>query len=651
MKQGGAWLLVLELASSGCGSTVSAPRPTEPKVASGPLAIRIVYPRSLPPVLEDGVWIIRPDSGVRIESRDSAFIFGSLGRGAAQLSVNGQPVEVYPTGGWIAWLPLPKDTMASFELLASAGGDTARALFSVPLAWRYEPPAAGAWIDTTSLAPRGDRWIKSGEGLQLSLVAAEGADARIVTPAGDTIRLLPAGSLSESISAGSEAFGSGLPPGRPAQQRTRYTVYWVGPFGPDPGDIFRSAPPPPPDDPTWVKAEVILGVDTVRARWPLRAKVLDSSRPIVVTIDDDPGGTGSTDSVLPGRPLPYGTYHWFFPTGTIASVSGRWNDQVRLQLSATSAAWVDLKGVKPLPPGTLPPGGRVGSLRLLRSSGAVILRIPLAARIPFKVDEEERRLALTLYGAQADLDWIHYGEPDPLVKLVSFNQRSWDELAITVELNEPVWGYRTRWVEGGLWLEIRRPPPIDQRNPLAGRRIALDAGHPPLGAVGPTGVREADVTLAVARVARDLLLREGAEVVMVRDSDAPLSLEARTRVAERADAEILVSIHANALPDGVNPWVNNGTSVYYFHPRAVELARAIDRELVRRLGFRDLGIGRGDLALARPTWMPAVLVEGLFLMIPEQEAVLASREGQRRYAMGIVEGLKAFLRGLSGRRD
>lgn len=138
---------------------------------------------------------------------------------------------------------------------------------------------------------------------------------------------------------------------------------------------------------------------------------------------------------------------------------------------------------------------------------------------------------------------------------------------------------------------------------------------------------------------------------MVRDSDAPLSLEARTRVAERADAEILVSIHANALPDGVNPWVNNGTSVYYFHPRAVELARAIDRELVRRLGFRDLGIGRGDLALARPTWMPAVLVEGLFLMIPEQEAVLASREGQRRYAMGIVEGLKAFLRGLSGRRD
>jgi N-acetylmuramoyl-L-alanine amidase len=41
--------------------------------------------------------------------------------------------------------------------------------------------------------------------------------------------------------------------------------------------------------------------------------------------------------------------------------------------------------------------------------------------------------------------------------------------------------------------------------------------------------------------------------------------------------------------------------------------------------------------------MPAALTEGLFLMLPDQEAVLASREGQQRYARGIVEGLRAFL--------
>jgi len=64
---------------------------------------------------------------------------------------------------------------------------------------------------------------------------------------------------------------------------------------------------------------------------------------------------------------------------------------------------------------------------------------------------------------------------------------------------------------------------------------------------------------------------------------------------------------------------------------------------VRHLGFRDLGIGRGDLALARPTWMPAILTEGLFMMLPDQESLLISPAGQRRYAEGLVAGTAAFL--------
>ena len=54
--------------------------------------------------------------------------------------------------------------------------------------------------------------------------------------------------------------------------------------------------------------------------------------------------------------------------------------------------------------------------------------------------------------------------------------------------------------------------------------------------------------------------------------------------------------------------------------------------------------------MVRPTWMPAVLAEGLFMMIPEQEAVLASEDGQRRYALGLMEGIEAFLRWRSGRQ-
>jgi N-acetylmuramoyl-L-alanine amidase len=65
---------------------------------------------------------------------------------------------------------------------------------------------------------------------------------------------------------------------------------------------------------------------------------------------------------------------------------------------------------------------------------------------------------------------------------------------------------------------------------------------------------------------------------------------------------------------------------------------------------RDLGMGRGDLALTRPTWMPAVLTEGLFMMIPAQEEMLTSAAGQERYARGIAAGAAAFLREWAERR-
>jgi N-acetylmuramoyl-L-alanine amidase len=260
------------------------------------------------------------------------------------------------------------------------------------------------------------------------------------------------------------------------------------------------------------------------------------------------------------------------------------------------------------------------------------------------VDEAEHEVTLTLYGVAADVDWIQYSGTDSLVEIIAFEQPDEDVTVIRVTLSRPVWGYRTRWSGHDLELEIRRPPVIDRRKPLKGRLIALDAGHPPGGAIGPTGVRERDVNLEVALRARDLLEERGARVYLTRSGDSALSLAARPRAAEAAGAEILISIHANALPDGVNPFVNNGTSVYYYHARSAPLARALDRALVAQLGFRDLGMGRGDLALARPTWMPAALTEGLFLMLPDQEAVLASREGQDRYARGLVEGLEAFLR-------
>ena len=138
--------------------------------------------------------------------------------------------------------------------------------------------------------------------------------------------------------------------------------------------------------------------------------------------------------------------------------------------------------------------------------------------------------------------------------------------------------------------------------------------------------------------------------MMTRVRDTAVELLPRTRMAERVDADLLVSIHNNALPDGVNPFTNNGTSVFYNQPHSVPLAQAVQRALVAQLGLRDLGIGRGDLALVRPTWMPSILCEGLYMIVPEQEAALRSDEGRRRYAQGVFDGLQRYLQEVAGGR-
>jgi len=195
---------------------------------------------------------------------------------------------------------------------------------------------------------------------------------------------------------------------------------------------------------------------------------------------------------------------------------------------------------------------------------------------------------------------------------------------------------------------VRRPPDIDPLNPLAGLLIAVDAGHPPGGGTGPTGLTEADANLPVARALESMLTSAGARVLMLRTDAFPVDLGSRPRLATQMNADLLVSLHNNAFPDGVNPFQNNGTSVYYYQPHSLDLAKAVQSELLAELRLRDIGIGRADLALARPTWMPSVLSETMFMMIPQQEAALRDPDVQRRIAAAHLRAIEKFLRGRTG---
>jgi N-acetylmuramoyl-L-alanine amidase len=620
--------LVLLLAACGAPRPSTIAAPAAPPV--GPLTVRVVYP----PLAADSAGML---TGA-FASGDSAFVFGSVSRSDADVLVNGEPVPVAPTGAWIAWVGLPDDTVAGFRVRAQADTLRAELTFSARLPRPFRAPDAGLWIDTTALSPAGRLWLAPGEGLRLGARASPGAALRLVVSDSVAIPLVPDG-RHPAAPWGELAFGTVAPMPR-GEATDRYAGWLTIPVGPHPGPVLAPAGGSAGAHPI---LEAVLGADTLRVAWPLSVAVLPRDRRPVAVVNDDTAGTGDTDGMLAGRPAPYGTYHWFLPNGTRAVVSGRREQQVRLQLSERTVAWVDAVDLHALPPGTPPPSGVSEAMRLRAGGASVTLRVPLPGPVPFRVDEDGRRLVVTVYGVAANADWIQYGPADPLVDRIAFDAPAADEMRVLVDLTGPVWGYRTWWAGDALLLEIRRPPRIDPRHPLRGIRVALDPGHPPAGATGPTGAYEGDVNLAVARAAVPLFERAGAEVLLVRDDSLPLGLAARTRAAEDGGADLLISIHNNALPDGVNPFANSGTSTYYFHPRAVGFAREVNRAMVRRFGFRDLGIGRGDLAMVRPTWMPAILTEGLFMMLPDQEAVLVSAAGQRAYAEALVEGAAAFL--------
>ena len=232
-------------------------------------------------------------------------------------------------------------------------------------------------------------------------------------------------------------------------------------------------------------------------------------------------------------------------------------------------------------------------------------------------------MRIQLYGAVADIDWTRYAPNDTLIECIDWQQEG-DNVLIDVTLET---------------FTLRLPYPMGRhRSPagyssttghrslglrFGGRRIAVDPGRPPAGATGPTGLREAEANLGGLRLQLQRMLQDaGATVIMTRATDTALDLGPRIVISESQDADVLISIHNNALPDGVNPFTNNGTSVFYNHEQSLALARAVQRGLVQQLGLRDLGVGRGDLALVRPTWQPSILTEGLYMIVPEQEAAL-----------------------------
>jgi len=178
--------------------------------------------------------------------------------------------------------------------------------------------------------------------------------------------------------------------------------------------------------------------------------------------------------------------------------------------------------------------------------------------------------------------------------------------------------------------------------PTVGQRVVvIDPGHggPDPGAVGIGGLREVDVIMPVAFRLAELLRQQGMQVVMTREADIDLGLEPRVQIAQRANADLFVSLHANAISLS-RPEVN-GVETFY-HSSGLELAQSIQRNILQSMGMRDRGVKQARFYVLRRTSMPSVLVEVGFVTGADDAPRLRDPEFLNRMAEAIARGILEY---------
>lgn len=312
------------------------------------------------------------------------------------------------------------------------------------------------------------------------------------------------------------------------------------------------------------------------------------------------------------------------------------------------------------------PKSNIQTVNLNKSIYGDAIIIPLNQALPYEVFQSlnPNKLVLRIYGATADTDWVSQnyrkafeGEgsntsgmqkpPPGLVESIDWKQIQDDVYELNVNLvGNRQWGHSVSYANNNLVLHIKDPPRVaSPGQSLSGLKVCVDPGHggSQPGAMGCSGISEAQINLAISLKLKKLLEERGAKVIMTRVTDKTLGLYPRVDIAKAHNSDILLSVHNNSLPNGRDPWKEHGTSTYFYNKQAKELARHLNQSVVASLKFPNIGARYQNLALTRPTQMLAVLVEVGFMIHPDEYSMLLKEETQQKAAMAMVDGITNYL--------
>jgi len=220
--------------------------------------------------------------------------------------------------------------------------------------------------------------------------------------------------------------------------------------------------------------------------------------------------------------------------------------------------------------------------------------------------------------------------------------------AVYFPLQSALFGYSAEYSDNDFILKIRKPPKINKSKPLKNITITVDAGHggSENGAIGCLGNKEKDINLDVAIKLQKELKKRGANVIMTREEDVKRDLYDRVEITNASNSSIFVSIHANALPDTMNPLTHRGTSVFYYYPQSKGLAESILKSVIETAKTNNDGLRQGNYAVIRNTYALSVLIELAYMINPEDNAMLIDENFRTKCAQAIATGIENYLKSL-----
>lgn len=299
-------------------------------------------------------------------------------------------------------------------------------------------------------------------------------------------------------------------------------------------------------------------------------------------------------------------------------------------------------------PGVIYQSRTLAPLRLLAEGlGARVEWMPSSAQV--LITREEETVLLTLGSATAYVN----GEPRELpdgvpATMVSYQGQGYT--MVPLRFFSQSLGCRVGWEQTSYTAKVYESDyiadllePLDAPIDPSCYTIALDAGHggSASGAVYEETM-EKDLTLSMTQKVQELLAALGYNTVMTREEDQYVDLYERAEIANRANADIFVSIHCNAAdkhPDFEGLYVYH----YPWSWSGMTLAQSIQTPACAFTGAVDREIDSANFVVLRETKMPAVLVETGFMTCSWELERLKDDAYQTRMAQGIVQGIIQYL--------